>query len=603
MTDILPVETSREVIEDAVRLNQVTILQAETGAGKSTQVPQYLLSVAKRVIVTQPRRIAAASIARRVAEEMEVELGELVGYKTAGEQKLGPSTRLLFCTDGIEVMRQLFGEEDHEDTIIVVDEAHEWNLNLELLVAWFRRRLTKDQNIKLVLMSAMVEADLLAAYFESAEVLSTKGRTFPITDISPKNGLVGSIKTLLRQQCNVLAFVPGKAEIRRTMAALKADGVDADVLPLHAGLTEAEQTACFLQYPRAKCIIATNVAQTSITVPDIDAVVDSGLERRSEIVDGVSGLYTRPISLADREQRRGRSGRVRAGIYMDCCPAEMAERSMFPKAPITQMGLEGVMLQLACVGYRFEDFEFFHRPPPKHIDFARDTLQKLGCLTIDDQVTPLGNIVNSIPIGTRYARMVASTYHESGEYKIVDDYVLRVAVLLEEGGILNRKSNAWKEHSPAMPIGNPSDVYHELNALITAESLPLDELDDLGIDSLAFERVRDARHRVFASVRSRGLQVRRVRETSLYTALVSGLSDQLYKKSLGVQGYSKVGSKGALRKLPEDSLVRDAEYIVALPWNLQVNTDLGPQTKRFLQAATAVAPEFVARIQKNGRSV
>lgn len=598
MEDILPVETSRAVIEEAVRHNKVVIIQAETGAGKSTRIPQYLLSVAERVIVTQPRRIAAARIAERVAEETGTKLGELVGYVTANKSLQSKSTRLLYCTDGVEVMRQLFGDVSHPDTIVVIDEAHEWNLNLELLVAWFKQRMLKDENLRLVLMSATVEADLLVSYFGDAEVLSAKGRTYPITEIKPKTGLLGSVKMLLGQQLNVLVFVPGKAEINRTVAQLKASGVDADVLPLHAGLSEAEQTACFLSYPRAKCIVSTNVAQTSITIPDIDAVVDSGRERRSELVEGVSGLYLRSISIADREQRKGRAGRVRPGIYIDCCPEPIAERSMFPKAPILNSGLEGLILQLACVGYKIDDFEFFHRPPKLHVAYAQEALKQLGCLYSDHTVTERGRLVNRIPLEFRFACMVASTYRVYRGVEYVDRYVLKTATLLQEGGIRNRKSDGWREYSPPLPLASASDVYIELSALAVAETRSLDELEGLGIDPIAYERVRDGCQRVHNSLSARGIRQWNQKRTDLHLALISGMSDLLYKRSLGAEGFIRVGSKGPVRKLPSDSLLGEAEYLVALPWNYQTETLFGPKTSRVLQAATAVTPELLSRIKR-----
>ena len=363
--DPLPIEMSRGRIEQAVQHHRVVIIQAETGAGKSTRVPQYLLSCAKHVIVTQPRRIAAATVAQRVAEEMGVELGGLVGYRSAVKNVTSEETRILFCTDGIEVMRQLFEEEQLQDAIVVIDEAHEWNINLELLVAWFRLKLSEGLKIRLVIMSATIEAELLATYFEGAEIISQKGRTFSITEIRPKGDVALSSKMLLQQDYNVLAFVPGKAEIRRVIRQLRSLDLDVEILPLHADLDEKEQLACFEKYDRPKCVVATNVAQTSITVPDIDAVVDSGLERRPEVVDGVEGLYVRPISLADREQRKGRAGRVKPGVYIDCCPVPLAQRKMFPRAAILTRGLEGLVLQLACAGRKPEELKFFHKPFPE----------------------------------------------------------------------------------------------------------------------------------------------------------------------------------------------------------------------------------------------
>lgn len=594
--DPLPIETSRARIEQAVQSHRVVILQAETGAGKSTRVPQYLLSSAPYVVVTQPRRIAAATIAKRVAEEMGVELGTVVGYRTATEHKSSDETRLLYCTDGLEVLRQVFEGEQHDGAIVVIDEAHEWSLNLELLIAWFRLKLSRGFDVRLVIMSATIEAELLAAYFDDAEVISSKGRTFPITEIKPKGGLIGSIKTLLRQDFNVLAFLPGKAEIRGLVRKLKTMDVVAEILPLHADLSPSEQEACFLSYDHPKCVVATNVAQTSITVPDIDAVVDSGMERRPEVVDGVEGLYLRPISLADREQRKGRAGRVKAGVYIDCCPSPMGERKLFPRPAILTRSLESLVLQLASVGLDPEDVRFFHKPPQRHIDSARQVLKKLRCLDDNNTVTKIGKLVASLPMGVRYARMVIESYQQGTRWGYIDGKALTLAVILEEGGVRNRKSEAWKRYAPPFPLGGMSDAYLELIAFEAADSVPMEKLEEVGIDEIAFDRIKETRRRILGSIRSRDLRVGRATSIFLPRVIAAGLADQLYKRSLGGKDYVRVESRAMPRSLPPDSCVREAEHIVGIPWNFQINTEFGPQTKRWLQAATEIAPELVEQV-------
>jgi HrpA-like RNA helicase len=493
-------------------------------------------------------------------------------------------------------MRQVFEGERHDGAIVVIDEAHEWNLNLELLVAWFRLKLSRGFDIRLVIMSATIEAELLATYFDDAEVISSKGRTFPITEIKPKGGLIGSIKTLLRQKFNVLVFLPGKAEIRRLITKLRATDVEAEILPLHADLSPGEQDACFKSYDHPKCVVATNVAQTSITVPDIDAVVDGGMERRPEMVDGVEGLYLRPISLADREQRKGRAGRVKVGVYIDCCPFPVGERKLFPRPAILTRGLESLVLQLAYVGLDPEDVRFFHKPPQRHIDDARQVLKKLRCLDDGHTITKIGKLVASFPIGVRYARMVIESYHQGPHSGYIDGKALTLAIILEEGGVRNRKSDAWKQYAPPLPLGGLSDAYVELVAFEAAESIPMERLEEVGIDDVAFYRIKETRQRVLGSIRSRGLRVGRVFNTSLQRVIAAGLADQLYKQSLGGKDYARVGSRSMLRHLPPDSCVQEAEYVVGIPWNFQVKTEFGPQTKRWLQGATEVSPKLIERV-------
>jgi HrpA-like RNA helicase len=599
--DPLPIETSRARIEQAVSSHQVVILQAETGAGKSTRVPQYLLSCAPFVVITQPRCVAAAAVAKRVAEEMSVELGTVVGYRTATKNKASKDTRLLFCTDGLEVMRQVFEGEQHEGAIVVIDEAHEWNLNLELLVAWFRLKISRGFDIRLVIMSATIEAELLATFFDvDVEVISSKGRTFPITNIRPKGGVLGSTKVLLEQEHNTLVFLPGKAEIRRMIAKLRILDLNAEILPLYAGLSWEEQDACFRQYDRPKCIVSTNVAQTSVTVPDIDAVVDGGVERRPEVVEGVEGLYLRPISLADREQRRGRAGRVKPGVYVDCCPVPMGGRKMFPRPAILSQGLEGLVLQLAFIGLDPEDIRFFHKPPQERVEVARRVLQKLQCLDEHHAVTRIGKLVASFPLGVRYARMVVETYQypKRGKRGRIDRDTLLLAVILEQGGVRNRKSDAWRQYAFPLSEVSSSDAYQELQAFEVARSLPIAKLEAIGIDGIAYERIRDEIQRITSSLASRRLEVRSIRNCSLHRAIVAGLVDQLYKRSLIGADYTLVEGRSTPRKLPPDSVIQDAEYVVGIPWNFEIRTEFGGQTKRLLRAATEVAPAFIEKLSR-----
>lgn len=594
--EILPIDALRSTIEQAVQLHRVVVIQTKTGSGKSTRVPQYLLSLAKRVIVTQPRRIAAATIAKRVAEEMGVELGTTVGYRTGTDSNASDDTRLLYCTDGLEVMRQLFDGETRENAIVVIDEAHEWSLNLELLVAWFKLRIRQGLDIRLVILSATIESELLASYFDDVEIITAAGYTFPITDLSTGGGVVESAKKLLDQECNVLVFLPGKVEIRRAVARLRKERPAAVVLPLYADLSLGEQEACFKSYDAPKCVVATNVAQTSITIPDIDAVVDSGMERRPEMVDGVEGLYVRAISLADREQRRGRGGRVRPGLYVDCCPTPIIERRMFSSPAIRTQGLEGLVLQLACAGLAPEDLVFFHRPETERIESARQTLQKLRCLDKKNQATEIGKRVTSIPLSVRYARMVAETYEERGGQGYVDEDTLMLAIVLEEGGVLTGKSDAWKEYAPVFPPGGASDAYAELAAFWSARSMSIDVRERSGIDDLACERILDRYRRVRRGIRGRGLLLQKAGSSVLQRAVVAGLTDQVYRQSIVGKAYKRVGSSSTPRHLPSSSIVEDAVLVVGMPWNFQVTTELGPQTKRLLRAATEVTPELLDRV-------
>jgi hypothetical protein len=192
--------------------------------------------------------------------------------------------------------------------------------------------------------------------------------------------------------------------------------------------------------------------------------------------------------------------------------------------------------------------------------------------------------------------MIVETYQQRGNTGRVDGKTLTLAVLLEEGGVRNGRSDKWKQYAPPAPLGADSDAFMELMAFEAAQSRPPEKLEELGIDPVSYERVRDARHRVLGALRSRNMRTWNLRGNFLQQAIAAGLSDQLYKKSLGSDGYLRVAAKGTPRKLPPDSVVKDSEFVVGVPWNFQVNSDFGPQTKRLLRAATIVSPKLLERV-------
>jgi hypothetical protein len=261
--------------------------------------------------------------------------------------------------------------------VLVLDEVHEWNMNIETLVAWAKLVLSQGSDFKVVLMSATLEAEKLSMFFDGAPIISVPGRLFPVTEQKPTTTKTATEAiALLQQGRNVLVFEAGKKEIGETIQLITSSGVSAEVLPLHGELESSDQAKAFRRYPRAKCVVSTNVAQTSVTIDDIDAVVDGGMERRVEVVDGVEGLYLKPISLADSKQRKGRAGRTKPGIYVDMCPAY--DRPDFPVAEVLRSRLDQTVLRLAEAGFDMEKLDFFHQPKKSEIHEAKRALKALG---------------------------------------------------------------------------------------------------------------------------------------------------------------------------------------------------------------------------------
>lgn len=592
---ILPIAAFRNEIINAIQMNPVTILTAETGAGKSTQVAQYLLEEGCNLVTTQPRRLAARTVAARVAEEYKTSLGEIVGFRTAYERMDSDATRCLFVTDGLALVRELMGRGPQ---VLVIDEVHEWNLNIEVLVAWAKHQMKRGVDFKVVLMSATLEAQRLSDYFGGTPVINVSGRTFPVEELAPSGSkLEDDVVKLLRQGRNVLVFQPGKREIEETVGYLQGlSDLNAEIFPLHGGLTPDEQKKCFRSYGRPKCIVATNVAQTSITIPDIDAVVDGGMERRQELRDGVEGLYLGPISFADREQRKGRAGRTKPGVYIDWCPIDESERLEFPEAEILRVRLDQTVLRLAATGIDMEELEFFHQPDLAEIRDAKRALVALGCMDSTGKVTPVGKRVAELPISVKYGRMVV----EAEKLGVVDD-ILDIAAILEQGGITAkvcsrcksyhmRECDCWRKLAGDE---KSSDAIAQLRVYQACEGMKKNQLQDAGVHAKNYFQARDKRKHLAGALKGKvaTFESNGNREHIL-KAVCAGMVDHLYEVR-----YGQLYRNGDVRGLTRESVVSATEWVVGEPWDLEIPGRNG--TRRILllvRFASAVNPAWLSEI-------
>lgn len=597
----LPVRDYEDQIIKTIRENQVTIIVAETGAGKSTQVPQMLLKEGLNIIVTEPRRLAARSLARRVADEMKVRLGGLVGYRTAFENESSSETRCLFCTDGLEMIREL--HRNYRPNALVIDEVHEWNLNIETLVAWTKKNLANFPDTKIVIMSATLESGRLSAYFNDAPVIEVPGRIFPVEvrERSKVSRLEDEVENLVRARKNVLVFQPGKKEIYETISAL--EGVGAKVLPLHGELDPEEQDLVFRNYKMPKVIVATNVAQTSITVDDIDAVVDSGEERRVETVDGVEGLYLRRTSKADDEQRKGRAGRCRPGIYINCYPYT-DEQLDFPRAEIQRVRLDRLVLRLAYIGFDATDLEFFHQPDHNALVDAKKRLYGLGAMDKEGQVTEVGEEMLKYPVAVELARMIV----QASKLGVVDD-VVTIAACLEVNGIAHREGS-WRH----LTQEKESDLLAQLDLFKAGGRMKsFDELIQNGIHKKSFERAYEIRNRILDILEDTGIDTSSSGDRSLIRiACVAGMVNNFYRRHgpcyLDGEGYAKA-MEGMLtpmfagRKMSRHSVLELnwPVWIVGLPIDIDkmrlvtMVTEVGPALM------SSLAPHLVGKENKRFR--
>lgn len=431
---MLPIVKYQDAIKDAVRNHYVTIVSAETGSGKSTQIPKYLAEEYDQIIVTEPRIMAAKTLANRVANEMDVTLGEEVGYKTGYDKYASTNSKIVFCTDGLQLVRTILNQDNQANNVLVIDEVHEWNLNIETLIAWCKFMQGK-WNTKVVIMSATLDTETLAGFFgDDVAVLNVPGTLYEVeVEERPEYEFIGTIKEQIIAKKNVLVFVAGKKEIQDTIE--KLEGENATTLPLHGELDWEEQRKCFERYPNSKVIVATNIAQTSITIPDIDVVVDSGEARISIARNGIQGLYLQYISQADIMQRKGRAGRTKNGKYYLCSNAGIEERKEYTLPEIQRSILDRVVLQLAAIGLDAEELEFYHQPKLKDIANAKKELTNLGALS-DNNVTELGCKMVRIPVSVQFARMII----EAEKYNVTEQ-VMTIAAIIEMGGLLAKGSN------------------------------------------------------------------------------------------------------------------------------------------------------------------
>ncbi|WP_286978617.1 ATP-dependent RNA helicase HrpA [Pseudomonas sp.] len=439
--DALPIAAKRDEIKQAISKHQVVVIAGETGSGKTTQLPKICLELGRGthglIGHTQPRRLAARSVATRVAEEIGTPLGELVGYQVRFEDQSNERSLIKLMTDGI-----LLAETQHDrylekyDTIIV-DEAHERSLNIDFLLGYLKTLLSRRPDLKLIITSATIDLQRFSKHFNDAPIVEVSGRTYPVEtwyrplaaeqdeegnqveeDLSVDQALLASIDEIAafersegKLPGDVLVFLPGEREIREAADWLrKANLKHTEVLPLYARLTPAEQQKIFQPMPARKIVLATNVAETSLTVPGIRYVIDSGTARisRYSYRAKVQRLPVEAISQASANQRKGRCGRVEPGICIRLYSEEdFNSRPEFTDPEILRTNLAAVILQMLHLRLgEINQFPFIEPPDGKAISDGFNLLQELSAVSREGQLTALGRQLARLPIDPRLGRMV-----------------------------------------------------------------------------------------------------------------------------------------------------------------------------------------------------
>lgn len=600
-TQPLPIYDYRDTILTAVDNSQVTIITAETGAGKSTQVPQYLAEHGyRKVIVTQPRILAARNLCMRVREETALQTGKdsdnYVGYRTAHERDDDPNNTILYCTDGLQLVRELTGSGTGGRQILVLDEIHEWNENMEVLIAWSKKRCDEDPNFKVVLMSATIEAEKVAEYFGGAAVITVPGRSYPVEKRYESNLVAEILGQLETRSSNVLVFLPGKAEIENVATAVKKQALEAGVplIPLHSQLEPEVQQRAFAHYDNGKIVLSTNVAQTSITINDIDVVIDSGLERRSEVKSGVEGLFIAEASQADCMQRAGRAGRTKKGLYILAqlddlpCPP-LHKRPKYGEPEILRKHIDRLVLRLANIGIDIEDLDFYHSPKPGAIKRAKAKLITLGALTHTGRVTPIGHAMERFPVESSYGRMLVEAEHYPPETKAK---LAAIIAIQEVGGIVKNGSRytGWRRFTNQ----TRSDLLAQYDVYLALDQIDPLDFEEAGIIAKNISKAEEVRERLLRDLGFGDVVPAPVAPDEvepLLRAIVAGQLDQLWVVEPSGEA-TQIGSNKQ-RELSSGTLVRHVGIVAATPFDLQVPTPRGLQTLHLITDVTAVHPDWL----------
>ena len=438
----LPVSERCEDIKALIKDNQVVILSGETGSGKTTQIPKICLELGfgvKGLIAhTQPRRIAARTVAARIAEELKTTVGQSVGFKVRFSDHVGELTHVKLMTDGILLSEIQSDRYLLQYEVIIIDEAHERSLNIDFILGYLKTILKKRPDLKVIVTSATIDTEKFARHFDGAPVIEVSGRTFPVEilyrsldntgkdqEVTLQAAISDAIFELNRiQPGDTLVFLPGEREIRETAEYLrKHHPPHTEILPLFSRLSGKDQEKIFKPHRGNRIIVSTNVAETSLTVPGIRYVVDSGLARMSRysVRSRIQRLPIEAISQAAANQRAGRCGRVASGICIRLYSEEdFLSRPVFTDPEILRVNLASVILQMLTmqIGDIF-NYPFINKPERKHINDGLKLLSELGAVTASQQLTDVGRKLAKLPVDPRLGKMLIEADNENSLYEVL----------------------------------------------------------------------------------------------------------------------------------------------------------------------------------------
>lgn len=447
--DELPINQHRESITDAIQNNQVIIICGETGSGKTTQLPKLCLTLGRGVDGyighTQPRRIAAKTVAKRIADELNSELGTHVGYKIRHQDISNKDSYIKLMTDGILLAELQQDRYLNQYDTLIIDEAHERSLNIDFILGYIKQLLPKRPDLKIIITSATIDVERFSQHFNNAPIIEVSGRTYPVDVLyrpieeDEENGNEGERELAILNAIHeltsfdmgdILIFLEGEGEIHETDKFLRKQNLrDTDILPLYARLSSSRQNKIFAPHKRRHIVLATNIAETSLTIPGIRYVIDSGLARisRYSYKSKVQRLPIEKISQAAANQRKGRCGRTSDGICIRLYnEQDFISRQEFTQPEILRTNLASVILQMKTLNIGdIENYPFINPPERKLINDGIRVLQEINALCKQNKLTPIGRKLARFPLDPRHARLLLA----ANEFNCLNEILIIVAAL------------------------------------------------------------------------------------------------------------------------------------------------------------------------------
>ncbi|CAN6674841.1 pre-mRNA-splicing factor ATP-dependent RNA helicase Prp43p [Trichomonascus vanleenenianus] len=630
----LPVHAQRNEFLELFQKHQIIVFVGETGSGKTTQIPQFVCFddmpniLGKQVACTQPRRVAAMSVAQRVADEMDVKLGEEVGYSIRFEDCTSDKTFLKYMTDGMLLREAMHDPELSRYSCIMLDEAHERTLATDILMGLLKQVAERRPDLKIIIMSATLDAQKFQNYFNNAPLLAVPGRTHPVeiyyTPEYQKDYLEAAIRTVLQIHAtepagDILLFLTGEEEIEDACRKISLEGdelireVNAGplaVYPLYGSLPPYQQQKIFEPAPPPrmpngppgrKIVVGTNIAETSLTIDGIVYVVDPGFSKQKVYNPRirVESLLVAPISKASAQQRAGRAGRTKPGkcfrLYTEEAYKEELNEQSYPE--ILRSNLANTVLELKKLGIDdLVHFDFMDPPAPETMMRALEELNYLGCLDDDGELTPLGRLASEFPLDPMLAVMLI----HSPEFQCSNE-VLSIAALLSVPNVFIRPNNARKAADEMKNLFTHPDGDH-LTLLNVFHAFKSDEAREnpskwcydhfLSLRSLqSADNVRKQLKRIMErndiELVSTPFEDKNYYD-NIRKALVSGFFMQAAKKMSQGKGYITVKDNQEVLVHPSSGIGQESDFVI---YNEFVLT-----TKNYIRTVTAVKPEWLIEL-------